>query len=264
MNNPNNQGSVIESADDANWLGEDAQNSDGADESFTFQVAGVDGVAGATTSDDTAATAQNLGNITGDGVVQVSGTIGVDPNLPDNPADQVDLYHFQVSSPGQYTMLAEVFAGRIGSTLDPGVSLFKLDPSDGQLVFIDGNDTTFNSTVGTDGTVPLASDAVLDDGLTAGDYYLAVTDAYSTPLPFVGQQPGSYGVYDPNVPDSAQNGWTTGPYLLNLLVQPAPTPPRVVASWPSPGQILARHPRRSPYDSRSRSTSSRLCTRPTR
>ncbi len=44
-------------------LGEDAQQPAGADESITFQVAGIDGVAGATTSDDTAATARDLGDV---------------------------------------------------------------------------------------------------------------------------------------------------------------------------------------------------------
>ena len=44
------------------------------------------------------------------------------------PANQVDLYHFQITGPGRYSMLAEVFAGRIGSPLEPGVSLYELDP----------------------------------------------------------------------------------------------------------------------------------------
>ena len=60
-------------------LGEDAQHPDGADESFVFQVDGIDGVPGATASDDTAATAQNLGDVTGQGIVQVAGAIGDDP-----------------------------------------------------------------------------------------------------------------------------------------------------------------------------------------
>ena len=58
----------------------------------------------------------------------VSGAIGDDPSFnpslaPDPynpepqfiPANQVDLYHFQITGPGRYAMLAEVFAGRIGS-----------------------------------------------------------------------------------------------------------------------------------------------------
>ena len=236
-------------------LGENAQNPAGADESISFQVDGIDGVAGATTSDDTAATARNLGDVVGDGVVQVSGAIGVDPSYnaalsddPTNPepqfvpANQVDLYHFQISGPGRYAMLAEVFAGRIGSPLDPGISLWELDPSDGMLVFLAGNNNTSNPTQGTDTTVPLFTDSALSFGLTAGDYYLAVADGSNTPSPTEGQAPGSPGLFDPNQADSAEFGYSTGPYVLNLLVQPATTPPTVVASSPASGQVLDQAP----------------------
>ena len=90
-------------------------------------------------------------------------------------------------------MLAEVFAGRIGSPLDPGISLFELDPSDGQLVFLAGNNNTLNPTQGTDGSIPLFTDSALTAGLTAGDYYLAVADGSNTPSPLEGQMPGSPG-----------------------------------------------------------------------
>ena len=177
----------------------------------------------------------------------------------------MDLYHFQISGPGRYAMLAEVFAGRIGSPLDPGISLYELDPSTGQLVFLAGNNNTLNPTQGTDGSVPLFTDSALTAGLTAGDYYLAVADGSNTPSPLEGQMPGSPGIFDPNQPGSAQNGWSTGPYLLNLLVQPAPDPPRVrglvaVAA----ARSSTRPPRRSPCSSRSRSTSSSSLTRPSR
>ena len=162
-------------------LGEDAAHPAGADESFSFQVDGIDGVAGATGSDDTASTARNLGDVTGAGLIQVSGAIGDDPSFnpslspdPTNPepqfipANQVDLYHFQITGPGRYAMLAEVFAGRIGSPLDPGISLYELDPSDGSLVFLAGNNNTLNPTQGTDGSIPLFTDSALTVGLTAG------------------------------------------------------------------------------------------------
>ncbi len=174
----------------------------------------------------------------GAGLVQVSGAIGVDPSynpelrttrrIPSRnsyPANQVDLYHFQITGPGRYAMLAEVFAGRIGSPLDPGISLWELDPSDGQLVFLAGNNNTLNPTQGTDGSIPLFTDSELTVGLTAGNYYLAVADGSNTPSPIEGQMPGSPGLFDPNQSDSAQFGWSTGPYVLNLLVQPATTPP---------------------------------------
>ena len=155
-------------------------------------------------------------------------------------------------------MLAEVFAGRIGSPLDPGMSLFELDPSTGQLVFLAGNNNTGNPTEGTDGTLPLFTDSALADGLTAGDYYLAVADGIEHALAARGPDARhAPAIFDPNQPGSAQNGWSTRP----LSAQPAgPAEPRLrrgcVASSPSPGQVLARPRRRSPCSSRSRSTSS--------
>ena len=176
-------------------------------------------MAGATASDDTAATAQDLGDITGLGLVQVAGAIGDDPAFnpalspdpQDNPANQVDLYHFQIVGPGRYAFLAEVFAGRIGSPLDPGISLFELDPSTGSLVFLAGNNNTLNPTQGTDGTSPLFSDSELSDGLTAGDYYLAVADGSNTPSPLEFQAPGSPGIFDPNQPGSARTAGARAP-----------------------------------------------------
>jgi methionine-rich copper-binding protein CopC len=236
-------------------LGENDAHPAGADETISFEVNGIDGVAGATGSDDTASTARNLGELAGAGVIQVSGAIGDDPFFnpslaPDPsdpgpqfmPANQVDLYHFEITGPGRYAMLAEVFAGRIGSPLDPGLSLYELDPSTGSLVFLDGNVGTLNPTQGTDGSVPLFSDPALSDGLTAGNYYLAVAGGSNTPAPLEGQMPGSPGIFDPNQPGSAGLGFSTGPYVLNVLVQPAPYPPRVVASSPFSGQILDEPP----------------------
>jgi len=150
---------------------------------LSFEVDGIDGVAGATGSDDTAATAQQLGNVAAAGLIQMSGAIGDDPFFnpslssdPTNPepqyipANQVDLYHFEITGPGRYAMLAEVFAGRIGSPLDPGISLYELDPSSGSLFFLAGNNNTLDPTQGTDGSIPLFTDSALTAGLTAGDY----------------------------------------------------------------------------------------------
>jgi hypothetical protein len=236
-------------------LGEDSAQPAGTDESFSFQVDGIDGVVGATGSDDTASTARNLGDVTGAGLIQVSGAIGVDPSFNPNlspdpsnpepqfvPANQVDLYHFEITGPGRYAMLAEFFAGRIGSPLDPGLSLYELDPSDGSLVFLAGSNNTLNPTPGTDGSIPLLTDSALTDGLTVGDYYLAVAGGSNTPSPLEGQMPGSPGIFNPNQPGSAQLGWSTGPYVLNVLVQPAPNPPQVVASSPTGGQVHDQPP----------------------
>jgi hypothetical protein len=212
-----------------------------------FQVAGVEG---GTAADDTAATAHDLGDVTAAGLVQVTGAIGDDPTydpasdnpLLTNPADDVDLYHFQVSGPGRYVFGAEVFAGRIGSTLDPGVSLYRLDPATRQLDFIDGNDNTLNSTLASNGTAPLYNDALLYAALTAGDYYVAVSAGGNTPVLAVGALPGQDGIFDPNVSHSGSNGDTVGNYVLNLLVQPDDEPPQVVAVTPPDGASLDAPP----------------------
>src|SRR5262249_21178088 len=73
--------------------------------------------------DDTAAKSTNLGDLTSVGVLQVSGMIGDDPfyrSGSSNPyaanlAADVDLYHFEISGDGQYALVADAFAGRIGS-----------------------------------------------------------------------------------------------------------------------------------------------------
>ncbi len=212
----------------------------GQDVTIPFQVNGIDGVVGATASDDAAATAQQLGDLTSSGLVQVAGAIGDDPFVG---ANQVDLYHFTVSGPGTQSLTAEVFAGRIGSWLTPGVSLFRLDPVNGNLDFVAGDVESYNSAETTDGqSAPLYSDSLLSVSLTAGDYYVAVADGYNTPSPLEGQTPGSWGIYDPNQPGSAQFGWPTGPYVLNLHIQPAPAPPQVVSTSPNAGATLDQTP----------------------
>src|SRR5262249_57199299 len=105
--------------------------------------------------DDTAATARELGDVTGAGLVQAAGTIGDDPAydpanfdnpLLANPAADVDLYHFHISGPGRQTVVAEVFAGRLGSPLDPALSLFWLGP-DGRLHLLASNNNTNNDSL---------------------------------------------------------------------------------------------------------------------
>jgi hypothetical protein len=218
-------------------LGQNADHPNGQDFVETFQVTGIDGNVGpAAASDDTAATSRDLGDVTGVQLVQTAGTIGddpaynpnnLDPNLT-NPAAQVDLYHFRVTGPGVHQLTAEVFAGRIGSPLDPGVSLFGVDPSTGQLTLIAANDNSLNDQPATNGTAPLFNDPVLFAGLTAGDYYLAVSGTGNVPDPTEGQAVGVNGVFDPNIAYSGMNGFTTGDYVLNLQVGRATTPPQVV------------------------------------
>ena len=139
-------------------------------------------------------------------------------------------------------MLAEVFAGRIGSPLDPGVSLWELDPSEGQLVFLAGDNQHAQPHPGHRRFDPPVHRLGLEfrpDGrrlLSRRGRRLQHT------LTDEGQPPGSPGILDPNQPGSAQFGWSTGSYVLNLLVQPATNPPRVVASSPSSGQVLDQAP----------------------
>ena len=230
---------VVASLPNETPLGANAAHPLGQDFVETFQVIGIDGNVGPNAaSDDIAATAQQLGNITGINLVQAAGAIGDDPayspfssnpNLLNPVGSQVDLYHFQVTGPGVHQFTGEVFAGRIGSPLDAGLSLFEVDPSTGQLVLVAANDNSLNDAAATNGTSPLFTDPVLYAGLTAGSYYVAVSGTGNVPDPTEDQAVGVNGVFDPNIADSGQGGFTTGAYLLNLQVgSAATTPPQVV------------------------------------
>ena len=76
-----------------------------------------------TDGNDTPQTASDLGDLTTIQRLQVSGLIG-DDHFYDvasadpfamNPAADVDLYHFTISGDGTFALIAESFAGRIGS-----------------------------------------------------------------------------------------------------------------------------------------------------
>jgi methionine-rich copper-binding protein CopC len=221
----------------------------GADFMSTFQIAGVDGST-AGVSDDTPATARELGNVPDGGLVQAPGTIGDDPAYNpanadpalQNPANQVELYHFEITSPGQHALTAEVFAGRIGSSLDAGLSLFRRDQPGGPLVFVASNDNSLNDAVANDGTLPLYTDPVLFAGLPAGDYYLAVSSSGNVPNPSAGLLPGTNGIFDPNMSHSGSNGFSIGDYVLNLQVETAPAPPHVISVTPADGTVLSAPP----------------------
>jgi hypothetical protein len=217
------------------------------DYTTTFTVSGVEGQ---TQADDTPATAHELGDVTSAGLVQQAGAIGDDPayNLANadptlsNPASDVDLYHFQVSGSGSYALIAEVFAGRLGSALDPALTLFRKDPGSGQLVFVAVNDNTTNPTQDANGNIPLFYDAALFSGLTAGDYYLAVSGSGNAPDPANGIDPGTGGVFDPNVSHSGTMGFTTGEYVLNVLVHADGPAPQVVSATPADQDTLTAPP----------------------
>ena len=202
----------------------------GDDFATTFRITGIKGNQAANAgADDTPATAQNLGELVGAGLVQVAGAIGDDPTnpIPWDPAD-VDLYHFHIQGPGRYALTAEVFAGRIDSTLDPALTLFRLDSSGRGLDFVASNDGSFNPTVTHDGSAaPLFSDPLLNAGLTQGDYYLAVSSNPNVPMPAFGTLPGTGGIFNPEVTHSGRVGSTIGDYVLNVAAVPMNDPPQV-------------------------------------
>ena len=231
-------------------LGADANHPLGQDFAYSFCVNGIEGNIGINPSaDDSPATSHDLGDVTDRGLVRVDGVIGADPfydsSNPDpsyNPGNDVNLYHFQVHGPGRFALVAEVFAGRIGSPLDPGASLYRLGPDGHTLQFVAGNNNTANPAQTTDVNEPLFSDSALFAGLTDGDYYLAVSTAWNTPSPTEGQPVDATGLFDPAVSHSGSLGFGTGPYVLTLMVQPAPNPPRVIDSSPLPGATLDASP----------------------
>jgi hypothetical protein len=232
-------------------LGSNTAHPSGQDLTLTFQITGVEGTPGvAAPADDTFATAHPLGDVTTAGLVQAAGTIGADPaydpnntdpNLA-NPGADVDMYHFQVSGTGNYALTAEAFAGRIGSPLLPALTLFKVDPATGNYQVVGVNAGTLNGQEATNGKLPLFNDPVLFAGLTAGDYYLAVSGTGNDPDPALGAAPGVNGVFDPTVTHSGSNGFWTGDYVLNLFVQPATAPPQVVTATFTTGAQLAGPP----------------------
>ena len=180
---------------------------------------------------------------------RVDGVIGADPFYDSlnfdpgfNPGNDVNLYHFQVHGPGRFAFAAEVFAGRIGSPLDPGVSLYRLGPDGHTLQFVEGNNNTYNPAQTTDLNEPLYTDSALFAGLTEGDYYLAVSTAWNTPSPSELQPVDAQGLFDPTVSHSGSLGFGTGPYVLTLLVHPMPNPPRVIDSSPVQGETLDASP----------------------
>jgi methionine-rich copper-binding protein CopC len=220
-------------------------------EGSSFTVGGVEGVAGAgDAGNDTAATAIDLGNVIGSGLIQRTGAIGDDPfydPLSDDPlvkrqAADVDLYQFHISGPGRYALITEVFSQRLGLGLNPGLSLFRRNELTGQLEIVAGNNNTYNPTRSTLNTAVLQFDPALFVRLTAGDYYLAVSATGNVPDPLLGLEPGSNGIFDPNTAHSGSAGTTTGAYVLNLLVHPDDTAPRVTATTPAAGTALTAPP----------------------
>jgi hypothetical protein len=235
------QESLVDPA--GNPLGKSQLHPAGADFTLSFRVDGVKGNqtpgAGA---DDTPATAHDLGELADAGLVEVPGAIGDDPTnpIPFSGSD-VDLYHFHLRGTGRYAFTSEVFAGRIGSPLDPSLSLFRLDSGTHRLQFVASNDNSFNPALTHDGrSKPLFTDPILNVGLTEGDYYLAVSASGNVPMPAFGRLPGTSGVFDPNVSHSGKNGSTVGDYVLNLAAEPMNDPPHVTSVATMEGSPLSQ------------------------
>jgi len=213
-----------------------------------FQVSAVEGNTDGN-APNTIAEARNLGDVSDGSLVQVQGTVGADPayNNPTldpfdpalapmfNPGNDVTIYHFSVTGTGTYALAAEVDAGRIGSALDPSMTLFRVDAG-GTPVVIAGNNNTLNTTPGDptqpggNPTLPLLTDSALFASLTAGDYYIAVSSRFNYADPVIGRPLGQAGVFDPTVPNSGSDGGSIGNYVLSLRVAAADRAPQVVAT----------------------------------
>lgn len=222
---------------DGRPLGQNERAKEGTDGVITFRVLGgptateMGGVA-----DDSVATAHELGTLDPSRPILVRGAIGddaaydptaEDPSLNNRAAD-VDLYHFRVKPGQSLALIAEGFAGRIGSPLDPALTLFRVGPT-GALTVVAFGDNAMNPTRTSDSSLPLFTDPVLFAGLSAGDYYLAVSSTGNLIDPLQGLQPGDGQVFDPTHSHSGQLGFSTGPYALRLSVHTDAEPPQVVA-----------------------------------
>jgi hypothetical protein len=210
-------------------------------EPISFTVASIEGGAEA---NDSVGTARNLGTL-GSGLTQVSGAIGDNPfyvytgGEPGPGADR-DFYRFTIDSPGAYNLIAEAFAQRIGSSLNVGLTLFRL--VDGQPLLIAGNHNSLNTIIADNGSRPLYEDAVLFVKLAAGEYFLVVSADENALDPYQGEEPGP-DWYDPLVNNSAWRGQTTGSYVLNLLLGPGDqTPPQVTQVSIDNGAALTEPP----------------------
>lgn len=180
--------------------------------------------------DDVPETATDLGDLSTIARLQVSGTIGDDPfydyasedPFAMNPAADVDLYRFSITGDGSFALIAETFAGRIGSALDSALTLYRAD-STGSLEFVATNNNSLNTTESTNGYIPFFSDAALFAGLSAGDYFLAVSSSGND------AEYGPDGIFDPQVAHSGLNGYSVGNYVLDLAVYSDNVAPQVVS-----------------------------------
>jgi Bacterial pre-peptidase C-terminal domain len=155
--------------------------------------------------------------------------VGFDPN-------DVDLYQFTITQPGSYALGAEVFAGRIGSTLDAALTLFQYVPGTnggpGQFVLIASNFDSGNALSTTNPSTgmtvaPLNNDPALYAALGPGDYFLAVASGFNAVVPSEGFTARPDGFLD--LSPAAAGGDSVGGYLLTLQIQPTVVSPSVTS-----------------------------------
>jgi hypothetical protein len=204
--------------------------------SVQFQVAGPAGNLDPTQQPGTwTGTAFDIANAADGRLHQFSGAVGDDPtDLAGFYQAGFQLYHLTIDQAGTYTLGAEAFAGRIGSPLNASLTLYQV--KNGSPTFVASDGDTANTLPGTNNKAVLYTDPALFATLGPGDYYLAVSAAVNFPNP---NDPSSTNYFDPTVPQSGSTGTagnTTGPYVLNLLIQPAAlSAPHVVAVKPDTG-----------------------------
>ncbi|HEX5270620.1 MAG TPA: hypothetical protein VFW33_09050, partial [Gemmataceae bacterium] len=209
----------------------------GSDYVAQFRVAGPAGNADYLQQPGTwTGTAYEIPDVADGRLHRLTGAVGTDPTDPSGFYQAgVEIYHFTVPAGGTYSLGAEVFAGRIGSPLDAALSLYKVDDQ-GNTVFYAANGDSANTTAASNGQAPLFTDPALNVPLGPGEYYLAVSSGSNYPNP---DDPNSSGYFDPTVPQSGSTGISkniTGPYVLDVLVQPlTASAPRVVAVTPDTG-----------------------------
>jgi hypothetical protein len=132
--------------------------------------------------------------------------------------NDVDLYRIDLPTGDHYALALRTLAQRIGSPLDPAVSLFD---SAGQ--FLASNDDAMH-----DGAL---SDSEVFAGVNGGTYYIAVSAG--------GNLPGEPGGFDPLVAGSGTGSHgSTGQYLLQVTSVPDSTRPEVVRTSIEPGTTL--------------------------
>src|SRR5206468_353433 len=111
------------------------------------------------------------------------------------------------------------------------LTLFQAD-GNGDLQYLGSNAGTGNAIRDVNGAAPLLHDAALFVTLAPGDYYLAVSTGHNV---FDPNNPDTSAWFDQATPHRGSGGNSTGPYVLNLLLQQPGPAPHVVAVTPDTG-----------------------------